>query len=166
MRLSKITTRTGDKGTTGLADGARVRKDHARIAALVGEVPVEAGAVALVERLERRCVAIAIGEHQAFVAGRFVHGAQCSSAHGDALLALFSGSTAGAEGGLPDRQVRGSRRWRRLGGADGTGGMSGRWCTGVMRYRIHAFIYAMGCPFRRNPSMRASLIAVIVYSSS
>jgi cob(I)alamin adenosyltransferase len=34
MRLSKITTRTGDKGTTGLADGTRLGKDHARIAAL------------------------------------------------------------------------------------------------------------------------------------
>ena len=34
MRLSKITTRTGDKGTTGLADGSRIGKDHARIAAL------------------------------------------------------------------------------------------------------------------------------------
>lgn len=34
MRLSKITTRTGDNGTTGLADGTRVGKDHARIAAL------------------------------------------------------------------------------------------------------------------------------------
>lgn len=34
MRLSKITTRTGDKGTTGLADGTRVAKDHARIVAL------------------------------------------------------------------------------------------------------------------------------------
>jgi len=34
MRLSKITTRTGDKGTTGLADGSRIGKDHARIVAL------------------------------------------------------------------------------------------------------------------------------------
>jgi len=33
-RLSKITTRTGDKGETGLGDGTRVPKDHARIAAL------------------------------------------------------------------------------------------------------------------------------------
>ena len=36
-RLSKITTRTGDKGETGLGDGSRVPKDGIRIAAL-GEV--------------------------------------------------------------------------------------------------------------------------------
>jgi cob(I)alamin adenosyltransferase len=36
-RLSKIATRTGDDGTTGLGDGSRVRKDDARIAA-IGEV--------------------------------------------------------------------------------------------------------------------------------
>ena len=36
-RLSKITTRTGDQGETGLGDGARVPKDSPRIAAL-GEV--------------------------------------------------------------------------------------------------------------------------------
>jgi cob(I)alamin adenosyltransferase len=34
MRLSKITTRTGDDGTTGLADGSRVAKDCARIVAI------------------------------------------------------------------------------------------------------------------------------------
>jgi cob(I)alamin adenosyltransferase len=33
-RLSKIATRTGDDGTTGLGDGSRVRKDSARIAAV------------------------------------------------------------------------------------------------------------------------------------
>lgn len=36
-RLSKIVTRTGDAGQTGLADGSRVSKDSARIRAL-GEV--------------------------------------------------------------------------------------------------------------------------------
>ena len=36
-RLSKITTRTGDKGETGLGDGSRVPKDHARVTAL-GEI--------------------------------------------------------------------------------------------------------------------------------
>jgi cob(I)alamin adenosyltransferase len=34
MRLTKITTRTGDKGTTGLADGTRLGKGDARIAVL------------------------------------------------------------------------------------------------------------------------------------
>lgn len=34
MRLTKITTRTGDDGTTGLADGARLNKDSARICAI------------------------------------------------------------------------------------------------------------------------------------
>jgi cob(I)alamin adenosyltransferase len=33
-RLSKITTRTGDAGETGLGDGARVAKDSTRVAAL------------------------------------------------------------------------------------------------------------------------------------
>jgi len=33
-RLSKIYTRTGDKGTTGMGDGTRVEKDSARVAAM------------------------------------------------------------------------------------------------------------------------------------
>jgi cob(I)alamin adenosyltransferase len=34
MRLGKITTRTGDDGSTGLADGTRLPKDHPRIVAI------------------------------------------------------------------------------------------------------------------------------------
>lgn len=52
MRLTQITTRTGDKGTTGLADGIRVAKNHPRIAALgaVDELNSHLGVV-LAERL-------------------------------------------------------------------------------------------------------------------
>jgi cob(I)alamin adenosyltransferase len=46
-RLSKITTRTGDAGETGLGDGKRVAKDSARIAAL-GDVDELNCAVGLV----------------------------------------------------------------------------------------------------------------------
>lgn len=46
-RLSKIYTRTGDQGTTGLGDGQRVRKDHARVDAYgtVDELNCVLGAV-------------------------------------------------------------------------------------------------------------------------
>jgi cob(I)alamin adenosyltransferase len=33
-RLTRIYTRTGDDGTTGLADGSRINKDHARVEAM------------------------------------------------------------------------------------------------------------------------------------
>ena len=33
-RLTQIATRTGDDGSTGLGDGSRVSKDHARVAAM------------------------------------------------------------------------------------------------------------------------------------
>ena len=45
-RLSKITTRTGDSGDTGLGDGSRVPKDSARIAA-IGDVDELNSAVGL-----------------------------------------------------------------------------------------------------------------------
>jgi cob(I)alamin adenosyltransferase len=46
-RLTKITTRTGDAGETGLGDGSRVSKDHARVAAL-GEIDELNSAIGLV----------------------------------------------------------------------------------------------------------------------
>ena len=46
-RLSKITTRTGDSGETGLGDGTRVAKDSARIAAL-GDVDELNSAIGLI----------------------------------------------------------------------------------------------------------------------
>jgi len=51
-RLSKIATRTGDAGMTGLGDGSRVEKDHLRICAMgdVDELNSEIG-VLLTEHL-------------------------------------------------------------------------------------------------------------------
>ena len=46
-RLTKITTRTGDEGTTGLADGSRVAKDSLRIDTL-GDVDELNSAIGLV----------------------------------------------------------------------------------------------------------------------
>lgn len=46
-RLSKITTRTGDAGQTGLGDGSRVSKDHLRVQAL-GDVDELNSAIGLV----------------------------------------------------------------------------------------------------------------------
>jgi len=53
-RLSKIATRTGDAGMTGLGDGSRVEKDHLRICAMgdVDELNSEIG-VLLTEELPK-----------------------------------------------------------------------------------------------------------------
>ena len=49
-RLSRIYTRTGDDGTTGLGDGARVRKDNARVEAY-GTVDEANSAIGIAQRL-------------------------------------------------------------------------------------------------------------------
>ena len=46
-RLSKITTRTGDRGETGLGDGSRVPKNHPRVHTL-GEIDELNSAIGLI----------------------------------------------------------------------------------------------------------------------
>jgi cob(I)alamin adenosyltransferase len=70
-RLSRIVTRTGDDGTTGLADGSRVTKDSARIDAIghVDELNSSLGvllAEALPEALGAELVAV---QHDLFDLG-------------------------------------------------------------------------------------------------
>src|SRR5918992_349786 len=63
-RLSKITTRTGDAGETGLGDGARVPKDHPRVAAL-GELDELNSALGLVLAEELpKALRVVLGEVQ------------------------------------------------------------------------------------------------------
>ena len=87
-RLSKIATRTGDDGTTGLGDGRRVGKDDVRIAAIgdVDELNSNVG-VLLAEPLpdDVRAVLVTI-QHDLFDLG----GELCVPGHtvlGDAHLA-------------------------------------------------------------------------------
>ncbi|MFO1504166.1 MAG: cob(I)yrinic acid a,c-diamide adenosyltransferase [Steroidobacteraceae bacterium] len=58
-RLSKIVTRTGDTGTTGLADGSRVAKDSPRIEALgaVDELNSGIGLLRAAPALPANCAA-------------------------------------------------------------------------------------------------------------
>jgi len=70
-RLSRIYTRTGDAGTTGLADGSRVAKDCARIEALgaIDELNSQLGAV-LAQRLPAAArEPLAIAQHRLFDLG-------------------------------------------------------------------------------------------------
>jgi cob(I)alamin adenosyltransferase len=63
-RLSKITTRTGDAGETGLGDGSRVPKDHPRVRAL-GELDELNSAIGLLlAEAPPREVAELLGEVQ------------------------------------------------------------------------------------------------------
>ena len=62
FRLSKIYTKTGDKGETGMADGSRVAKDHIKVAAIgdidelnsqIGLLQVESNNLPLKDQLNR-----------------------------------------------------------------------------------------------------------------
>jgi cob(I)alamin adenosyltransferase len=101
-RLSKIATRTGDDGTTGLGDGSRVRKDDARIAAIgdVDELNSNIG-VLLCETLpdDVRAALVSI-QHDLFDLG----GELCMPGHTivtDAHLARLDGWLADYNGTLP-----------------------------------------------------------------
>jgi cob(I)alamin adenosyltransferase len=70
-RLSKIVTRTGDAGTTGLGDGSRVPKDSQRIEAIgaVDELNSTLGLL-LSEPLADECAPVLIGvQHDLFDLG-------------------------------------------------------------------------------------------------
>ena len=91
-RLSKIATRTGDDGTTGLGDGSRVPKDDARVAAMgdVDELNSQIG-VLLTEPLPADVQeALTAIQHDLFDLG----GEICIPGHaviGDAHLARLDG---------------------------------------------------------------------------
>lgn len=71
-RLSKIYTRTGDEGTTGLGDGTRVRKDSARIEAFgaVDELNSAIGVLLAVPALPKEVVdCLTEVQHQLFDLG-------------------------------------------------------------------------------------------------
>lgn len=70
-RLSKIYTRTGDDGTTGLGDGTRVRKDHARVEAYgtVDELNSLLGVVLALPLPEEVRRALAPVQHELFDIG-------------------------------------------------------------------------------------------------
>jgi cob(I)alamin adenosyltransferase len=70
-RLSKITTRTGDAGETGLGDGARVPKDSARIHALgdIDELNSALGLVLAEELPEAVRSALLEAQHDLFDLG-------------------------------------------------------------------------------------------------
>src|SRR5437879_13410661 len=71
-RLSKIYTRTGDDGTTGLGDGSRVRKDSARVEAYgtVDELNSAVGVLLAVPALPEAVNACLTGvQHELFDMG-------------------------------------------------------------------------------------------------
>lgn len=70
-RLSKITTRTGDQGETGLGDGSRVAKDSARIVALgdVDELNCSIGLLLAESLPEAVRVALVAVQHDLFDLG-------------------------------------------------------------------------------------------------
>jgi cob(I)alamin adenosyltransferase len=93
-RLSKIYTRTGDDGTTGLGDGSRVAKDSARVAAYgtVDEANSALGLVLAAELGEDVRALLTTIQHQLFDLG----GELCIPGH----AAIFDADIDALEGAL------------------------------------------------------------------
>jgi cob(I)alamin adenosyltransferase len=101
-RLSKIVTRTGDAGTTGLGDGSRVAKDSLRIDA-IGEIDELNSMIGVVlsEQLPPRVHDLLVGvQHDLFdlggelavPGGEFLKAGKVEAL--EAVLALFNGELA------------------------------------------------------------------------
>ncbi|PTB21196.1 ATP:cob(I)alamin adenosyltransferase [Trinickia symbiotica] len=104
-RLSKIATRTGDDGTTGLGDGSRVPKDDARIAAIgdVDELNSQIGLLLCETLPDDVREALTVIQHDLFDLG----GELCIPGHtmiGDAHLARIDDWLADYNADLPPLQ--------------------------------------------------------------
>jgi len=93
-RLSKIYTRTGDDGTTGLGDGSRTAKDSARVAAYgtVDEANSAIGMVLACEIAQDIATLLTTVQHQLFDLG----GELCIPGH----AAILDGDVAALEQAL------------------------------------------------------------------
>ena len=101
-RLSKIYTKTGDDGTTGLGDGTRVAKDSARVAAYgtVDEANSTIGLVLAAELPEDVRTLLTTVQHQLFDLG----GELCIPGHAaifDADIEALERALDGYNGDLP-----------------------------------------------------------------
>jgi cob(I)alamin adenosyltransferase len=71
VRISKVTTKSGDTGETGLADGTRVSKSSARIAAIgdVDELNSLLGLVRVRQHSEKTTLLLGQLQHHLFILG-------------------------------------------------------------------------------------------------
>ena len=93
-RLSKIYTKTGDDGTTGLGDGSRIAKDSARVAAYgtVDEANSAIGLVLACDIAQDIAALLTTAQHQLFDLG----GELCIPGH----AAIFDADVAALEQAL------------------------------------------------------------------
>lgn len=108
-RLSKITTRTGDDGTTGMADGGRLSKADLRFDAMgaVDMLNAQIGLLQahLVEKLPQICDELSVVQHKLFNIGGEIalpdHAAMGYVAIDDAALVQIEGWLGAHNDSLP-----------------------------------------------------------------